>query len=1470
MAIRRVAIIFDSVQRPETTGGYCLRALQRLVEVVHFQPSDLDHIPRTGFDLYLNIDDGLRYHLPSQLHPSAWWAIDTHMDLTWCLEKAWAFDHVFAAQRDGAEQLRRGGIRSAAWLPLACDPDIHAKHDVAKQYDVAFVGNVFPGPRAELLELIRRRYQRTFVGQCYFAEMARTYSAARTVFNRSIKNDVNMRVFEAVACGSLLLTNDLSDNGQAELFRDGVHLATFREPEDLLDKIAFYLDREPLRETIAAAGRAEALEKHTYRHRMEQLLRETEPRLHELAGYDTPGRGATAPLGETQPRLHELADCNSPGRGAIVEPRVLTRGTSPEPSFFPPPSPGGAPQAGAEPQAMSPRGGSAAGDHAVAAPAPTANAVGFATPPHAGLATAADPFYYGHARPEVVALIPETARTVLDVGCGAGRLGEALKARQQVQVVGIELNEAAAAAARQRLDQVFTGDVERLELPLPPDGFDAIVCADILEHLRDPDRMLRQALAWLAPDGRLVASIPNVRHHSVIRSLLEGNWTYESAGLLDRDHVRFFTRREIEKLFFRAGFTIEELRTVVGPGDREAAANLRGPVQLGRLSVSGIAERDASEFYTYQYLVRARPARVPDRGVTSIVIVTHNQLEYTRMCLDSLRRLTDEPCELIVVDNGSSDGTVEYVSAFQNVRLIVNDSNRGFPAAANQGIRAATGSQIVLLNNDVVVTTGWLCRLLRALYSDPAIGLVGPCSNFVSGPQQVEARYDSLSDLDGFAWDWGGANDGRIIDDKRLVGFCLLIRRDVAQSIGLLDEQFGVGCFDDDDYCLRAIQAGYRAVIAADAFVHHFGGRTFMASGVDFGPLMRENERRFREKWAGALEAARDAPGECTEPASALMATSARSDKQNAAPHPAFGHLPPRGKGLEAASRAGAPASVAAGLAIEAVPGGGLRIRRKQDRPRLSLCMIVRDSARTLPAALESIRPWVDEMVIVDTGSLDETPRIAEWYGGRLLHFPWPDSFSVARNESLRHAQGDWLFWMDSDDTIPPECGRKLRRLIDRDVPSNVVGFVIQVHCPGGDEDGDPACNVTMVDHVKLFRNRPELRFDGRIHEQILPAIRASGGEVAWTDIYVVHSGSDQSRSAQEKKRERDLRLLHLELAERPEHPFTLFNLGMTHVHGSHFEEAVDYLRRGIARSGPEEAHLRKAFALLVYALMRLGRRDEALSESRRGREMFPCDVELRFREGVLLHELGRLHEARRAYLDALTMREERHFTSVVPSLSGFSARQNLAVVAADLGDLAEAERRWREVIREVPQHRVGWRGLAETMIRGGRLAEADAIAEGLLRDGALRIEGLLIKSRAAQRSGRLADARAALDRALAEQPDDLETLRGRCQFLFDHGEPHEAEAALRSLIARAPHDGAAHHNLGTLLMRARRFDDAVQAYHEALRSRPNYAPTFLNLGYALKDCGRLDEARSAWQEVLRLAPGHPTALHELGRGGET
>ena len=366
-----------------------------------------------GFDLYLNIDDGMRYLWPAELRPCAWWAIDTHMDFAWCLEKARGFDLVFAAQRDGAALLRREGIETARWLPLACDPDIHGSQDVAKEFDICFIGNLMPGPRIDLVRLIEQQFKSVYVGQAYFEEMAKLYTASRIVFNRSVKNDINMRVFEALASGSLLMTNDLIENGQAELFRDGVHLATYRDGHDLLDKLRYYLRRDEVREKIAAAGREEVLAKHTYRHRMEEILRVA--------------------------ARHQSRDC-----GNAVAETAFTRTLS---------------------QRERENDGKPCDDLS----------------------------YFDFPRPEVMQLIPASARCILEIGCGTGRLGEALKQRQTCEVVGIELNAPAAEKAKQRLDRVMVGDVERLTLDFQDGSFDCLVCADVLEHLVDPAGFLVRA-----------------------------------------------------------------------------------------------------------------------------------------------------------------------------------------------------------------------------------------------------------------------------------------------------------------------------------------------------------------------------------------------------------------------------------------------------------------------------------------------------------------------------------------------------------------------------------------------------------------------------------------------------------------------------------------------------------------------------------------------------------------------------------------------------------------------------------------------------------------------------------------------------------------------------------------------------------------------------------------------------------------
>lgn len=165
--------------------------------------------------------------------------------------------------------------------------------------------------------------------------------------------------------------------------------------------------------------------------------------------------------------------------------------------------------------------------------------------------------YYTHRRLEMAVFIPEKARRILDVGCGAGGFGASLKLHREVEVVGIELNESAAALASKVLDKVINAPVEKIDFT-ELGGFDCIVLNDVLEHLADPWEIVRLLTSALKADAKIVASIPNIRWFPVLFDLVWfGRWQYENEGVLDRTHLRFFTKKSMTELFESSGLTVE-------------------------------------------------------------------------------------------------------------------------------------------------------------------------------------------------------------------------------------------------------------------------------------------------------------------------------------------------------------------------------------------------------------------------------------------------------------------------------------------------------------------------------------------------------------------------------------------------------------------------------------------------------------------------------------------------------------------------------------------------------------------------------------------------------------------------------------------------------------------------------------------------------------------------------------------------
>lgn len=236
----------------------------------------------------------------------------------------------------------------------------------------------------------------------------------------------------------------------------------------------------------------------------------------------------------------------------------------------------------------------------------------------------------------------------------------------------------------------------------------------------------------------------------------------------------------------------------------------------------------------------------------SIIIVTYNQKKYTLECIESIYKTATINFEIILVDNNSSDNTVDSVlKKWDDILVIQNQKNLGFPKAVNQGLKAAIGENILLLNNDTVVTKNSIQRLIEILNSDINIGIIGPISNSVSGVQlDKKAKYSSISEMHNYADKIADQNKGKIEVFPRVAFLCTLIKKAVIDKIGGLDERFSPGNFEDDDFCLRAQLAGFKTAIAKDVFIHHYGSVSFKQKGEkEYSNRLKINEEKFINKW---------------------------------------------------------------------------------------------------------------------------------------------------------------------------------------------------------------------------------------------------------------------------------------------------------------------------------------------------------------------------------------------------------------------------------------------------------------------------------------------------------------------------------------------------------------------------------------------------------------------------------------------
>jgi GT2 family glycosyltransferase len=350
----------------------------------------------------------------------------------------------------------------------------------------------------------------------------------------------------------------------------------------------------------------------------------------------------------------------------------------------------------------------------------------------------------------------------------------------------------------------------------------------------------------------------------------------------------------------------------------------------------------------------------------SIIIPVCGSAAVTRGCIASIKENSSD-YEIVVIDNGSDPPWAGPE------KIIRNPINFGFPRAVNQGVEAAAGEVIVVLNNDTLVTPHWLDYLGKHLKK---FDIVGPCTNAISGPQQVSIEsYSGRKDLNLFAEVYHKKNDGKILPWHRLVFFCVAIKKEVFDKIGLLDEQFSPGNFEDDDFCLRAIEAGFRLGIAEDVFIYHIGSVTHETLNIDFKKLMARNLAKFQEKWANKRYL--ELQAKCLNDGVSLIS---------------------------------------------------------KNKPNLALVMIVKNEELGLERAILSVKDFCREIVIaVDNSSTDKTEEVAKKYATTLKHFDWHDDFSAARNFTHEGVKTDWILFLDGHEFVSaaPDLEKHLQSKAD-------------------------------------------------------------------------------------------------------------------------------------------------------------------------------------------------------------------------------------------------------------------------------------------------------------------------------------------------------------------------------------------------------------------------------------------------------
>lgn len=345
-------------------------------------------------------------------------------------------------------------------------------------------------------------------------------------------------------------------------------------------------------------------------------------------------------------------------------------------------------------------------------------------------------------------------------------------------------------------------------------------------------------------------------------------------------------------------------------------------------------------------------------------------------------------------------------------------------------------------------------------------------------------------------------------------------------------------------------------------------------------------------------------------------------------------------------------------------------------QPGICLCMIVRNEENSLERCLQSCRPWVDDIVVLDTGSCDQSQAIARSWGARVFDHCWEDDFAAARNASLDLAGQEWVLVLDADEELPQYTGEQLHDLIRSE---EVAAWSFMVHSP---LSSSTEAQVMKHPSVRLFRSHPGYRFQGRIHEQITPAIMKHGGMIGNSNLVVWHYGYQQDRPGRDMKNKRNTNLLEKAVADEPENGYLLYQVGVSLYRSGQLEKAQSAFSRSMSAPGFSLPALFRDYAVCLVAM---GQLTNALQVIESGLACYQDYADLYFLRGEIFYDCGLMDQAASSFKQCMLFKMDNSSYVTIAGVNSYLALENLAEISELLNDREAALDLTRQALQLSP-----------------------------------------------------------------------------------------------------------------------------------------------------------------------------------------